>query len=323
MGNNCCVYEQNSSSQNSGQVGMPHSIPPMHPKVHSLIDSVYKGSATQVSIIDLSNREIGEKSAKYLSVVLPYYSHVTRLCLKSCNLTFSSVDSLCQSLHNLSQIEALELDYNHIEPYGGFVLGETLETVCGLKVLSVEACNLGIGVEGVLNGVVNCRKLVELNLSKNEIGVKGAVMLGRVLKHLEELKVLGVAQNEIRDEGAQAIAEGLSPTQLRKIVLTNNYISDEGAVCLVKKLNLSLEELFLETNLITDEGGKNIALELQKFKKLSILCLDSNDLGKKTAEALMSVLPNLKLNLLGLSECSLSNYKKALSLASVNSDILF
>lgn len=55
----------------------------------------------------------------------------------------------------------------------------------------------------------HCPKLIELNLSKNKMGHKGASYLAEALKNMKLLTLLDLSENEIGDSGITEIAKVL------------------------------------------------------------------------------------------------------------------
>jgi Ran GTPase-activating protein (RanGAP) involved in mRNA processing and transport len=110
---------------------------------------------------------------------------------------------------------------------------------------------------------------------------------------------------------ADALAEGIRLVKLSRAVFKNNRLSDQGAFDLVNKINPRyLNELDLSENLI---GLKTISkicaiIELN-FAKLTVLNLDSNNLGDRSTVLMCSVLSNFdKLTSLGLANNQITEY---------------
>ena len=84
---------------------------------------------------------------------------------------------------------------------------------------------------------------------------------------------------------------------LKKLILTDNQVGDEGARALSEglKANKTLEELHLdgyhERGNIGPEGAKYIAEMLKVNSALKVLNLAANEIGKAGAAALAAVLP--------------------------------
>ena len=95
-------------------------------------------------------------------------------------------------------------------------------------------------------------EIKSLNLSYNNIRAEGA----RALALNQSLITLNLCSNNIKDEGAKALADNKSLTALN---LRTNNIRDEGAKALAANLNLSTLDVCL--NNIGVEGTKALAEE--------------------------------------------------------------
>ena len=86
---------------------------------------------------------------------------------------------------------------------------------------------------------------------------------------------------------------------MKKLILTDNLVGDEGARALSEglKANKTLEELhlngFSKRGNIRPEGAKYIAEMLKVNSALKVLDLTTNNIGKAGAAALAAVLPSM------------------------------
>ncbi|KAL2082731.1 hypothetical protein ACEWY4_022549 [Coilia grayii] len=162
-------------------------------------------------------------------------------------------------------------------------LAKALKSCKTLKVLRIhqsrvddEKCRL------LVNYLLDHPALLELNLSHNLIGDRGARAIGKLLNR-SCLHILSVYDNQIRGPGAQALGHALSK-------------------------NTSLLSLNLRLNRLGDEGGQAIAQALVKNQTLLSLHLGSNQLSEPTAIVLSQALAknstlksiNLSCNRLGV-----------------------
>ncbi|XP_013799260.1 dynein regulatory complex subunit 5 [Apteryx mantelli] len=106
--------------------------------------------------------------------------------------------------------------------------------------------------------------LMELNLSHNLIGDKGACAVGKLINH-SKLEILDMCNNQIRHLGAQALAQALAN-------------------------NSTLTSLNLRLNCVEDEGGQAIGRALLTNTTLKSIHLGSNELSEPTATLFSQVL---------------------------------
>ena len=90
--------------------------------------------------------------------------------------------------------------------------------------------------------------LVELYVSRNQLGDEGADTLSRAVCKSTKLKVLDISSNDIKAEGAKAMALALQNTKsLDTLWIGNNVIGHEGAKAIADAMlhSITLKELLL------------------------------------------------------------------------------
>ncbi|EOD32724.1 hypothetical protein EMIHUDRAFT_42817, partial [Emiliania huxleyi CCMP1516] len=119
------------------------------------------------------------------------------------------------------------------------------------------------------------RVLTDLNLGNNEIRDEGAAAIAEALRGNRVLTDLNLGNNEIRDEGAAAIAEALRVNGvLTKLYLAFNSIGDDGAEALASALRVNgvLKNINLLRNDITVEGAALLLKLFRKRRHMESLC---------------------------------------------------
>lgn len=119
-------------------------------------------------------------------------------------------------------------------------------------------------VRVLISHILDHPGLVELDLSNNLIGDRGARAVGKFLNNHSKLVRLSLCDNQIRAPGAQAIAHALTK-------------------------NTTLIHLNLRLNRLADEGGQAVCRSLLKNSTLVEINLSSNDLAEPTAAILSQV----------------------------------
>jgi len=119
-------------------------------------------------------------------------------------------------------------------------------------------------VRVLISHILDHPGMVELDLSHNIIGDRGARAVGKFLNNHSQLVKLNLCDNQIRVPGAQAIAHALTKNNL-------------------------LQFLNLRLNRLGDEGGQAISRALLKNRTLVEINLGSNDLVEPTAAILSQV----------------------------------
>ncbi len=120
----------------------------------------------------------------------------------------------------------------------------------------------------------------------NNVGGEGA----QLLEEATQLKHLNLSMNNLRQEGARAIARLLQRCVLTRIDLRKNGFDSDGAVAIsaALRLNQTLTMLDLSDNRITDRGAVSLAgdkrkREEKKEKKsnMVLLCIETLQLCRQ------------------------------------------
>jgi Ran GTPase-activating protein (RanGAP) involved in mRNA processing and transport len=105
---------------------------------------------------------------------------------------------------------------------------------------------------------------------------------------------LRLNRNKISSVGVSIIAKILNEnTTLKTLVLSYNDLGDMSVHCLAKSLSLnhsSLDQLYLDSTGITDEGARYLAEMLKSNSTLKSVFLDKNNIGDRGIELLANAL---------------------------------
>ena len=135
-------------------------------------------------------------------------------------------------------------------------------------------------------------------LKSNFLGLKGAKVMGEVLKVNNILKILEAPNNGIDVEGAKAIANGLAVNgSLTKLSLARNNLGADGtkSICDALKENKTLKELdlhgepFGSSNIGGAAGAKHVADMLRVNGSLSSINLFGHNLSSEGAAAVLAI----------------------------------
>jgi len=228
----------------------------------------------------------------------------TSLVLDNRPLTDSAVQALLKGLPGRDEIEALSLANAGVTDAQLEQLTSVLEKLT-IKNFNLSGNNL---TSASANHIISLLgpQVVELNLSKNQIDDAGVSQLVKALAGKENLAIVNLSGNKIGDEGAKAIAEGLSAEGLNvpHLELGNNQIGNDGAAALGKFLesNKSVSKVYLNNNQIGDVGAAAIAAGITNNGKVSVLDLSNNKIGAAGALAIRELLASNR----ELAEVSLS-----------------
>ena len=157
----------------------------------------------------------------------------------------------------------------------------------------------GIGNHGVnklAQSFLSCNTapspLVVLWLENNEIYPKGASALGQIISSSPNMKYLYMAHNSISNSG---VAE-LAPKAIRQLQVCNlaeNEIGQMGARAIadcLKSSKSTVETLVLESNHLRNEGAKSLAESLKLNETLQLLDVRYNCITVEGVRAFRDVL---------------------------------
>jgi len=96
------------------------------------------------------------------------------------------------------------------------------------------------------------------------------------------VEVLNLSYNKVGDKGAKLLSSILNSTKLQELYLWSTQISDDGAKSLSEAIekNTSLKTLQLRANKITAAGARYLAKSLLSNKTLKIFDLWYNDINE-------------------------------------------
>ncbi|XP_008493799.1 dynein regulatory complex subunit 5 [Calypte anna] len=148
-----------------------------------------------------------------------------------------------------------------------------------------DCCNLAIAVR-------MCHSLKVFKLTRSQVDDDKTRLLVRNLLDHPSLVELNLSHNLIGDKGAQAIGKLINHSRLEILDLCNNQIGHLGAQALAQALaeNSTLTSLNLRLNCLEDEGGEAIGHALLTNTTLKFIHLGSNNLSEPTATLFSQVL---------------------------------
>lgn len=137
-------------------------------------------------------------------------------------------------------------------------------------------------VRVLISHILDHPSLIELDLSNNLIGDRGARAVGKFLNNHSQLVRLSLCDNQIRAAGAQAIAHALTKnTTLRFLNLRQNRIGDDGgqAICRSLLKNSTLVEINLSSNDMAEPTAAVLSQVVMQNSTIKNLDLSCNRLG--------------------------------------------
>ncbi|XP_061125356.1 NACHT, LRR and PYD domains-containing protein 3-like isoform X4 [Syngnathus typhle] len=276
--------------------------------------------------LNLSDNDLGDDGLEALAAGLAKPQCALQVLeLEWCNLSKKSCEALASVLSSPCSLRELELSDNDLGDDGLEALAAGLaKPQCALQVLKLRECNLRKkSCEALASVLSSPCSLSELDLSDNDLGDDGLEALAAGLAKPQcALQVLELKKCNLSKKSCEALASVLSsPGSLRELDLSDNDLGDDGLEALaagLAKPHCTLQVLKLKKCKLSKKSCEALASVLSSPSSLRELDLGYNNLGDDGLEALAAGLakPQCALQVLGLRECNLSK-KSCEALASV------
>ncbi|CAF1347113.1 unnamed protein product [Adineta ricciae] len=162
----------------------------------------------------------------------------------------------------------------------------------------------------VKQGIVG-KQCATLDLMKSDLTLGAITILKNVMRKKTFLEVLNISYCAIADSGACLLASVVNSSNLKRLDLEANDISDSGVEHLAKALetNTTLLDLSLKLNRISSQGVNKLTKALVGDSTcLEILNLGANvDVNDESVDSIVALIErNRSLKKLDLRHCSLS-----------------
>ena len=186
--------------------------------------------------VNLSGNTIG-KAAKYLVEViqtLSSYGKMEKLFLSECSFPEDQCAAVLKSLSSFKQLTSLDLSNNRIQNVGKDLADSIKQWGVNPPLQRLELSNCGLNEDDcieLLQFLLGCSNLVEVNLSGNTIG-KAAKYLVEVIQTLSsygKMEKLFLSECSFPEDQCAAVLKSLSSfKQLTSLDLSNNRIQNVG-----------------------------------------------------------------------------------------------
>ncbi|KAK1803307.1 hypothetical protein P4O66_004089 [Electrophorus voltai] len=299
----------------------------------ALASALRSNPSSHLRELNLNNNKPGDSGVKQLSALLE--DPLCKLEILECNLTEKSCAVLVSVLISISSsLRELNLNDNKLQDSGVKLLSAALENPhCKLKTLRLNDCNLTEKICAVLASALisSSSSLRELNLSDNQLQDSGVKLLSAGLENLHcKLETLGLRDCNLTEKSCTFLASVLrsNSSSLRTLYLSYNRLQDSGVKMLSAGLenpHCKLKTLRLCDCKITEEGCAALVSALSSnpsshLRKLNLTKNKPGDSGVKQLSALLED-PHCKLEMLELSDCSITDEGCAALASAVRSNL--
>jgi len=157
--------------------------------------------------------------------------------------------------------------------------------------LSGEAVDAAMA-SGLAVGLSRCTALLELDISKNQLGPEGIKLLGPALTGLTALTQLNLSNNKFGDQVGSLCNSLAAIGQIISLNISSCGLGVEGGRSVARTLQqmTQVTHLDLSSNMLRLEGGQAIASSLVHLHLLSLLNLRDNNMGVDGYEAVVRCL---------------------------------
>lgn len=241
----------------------------------------------RLTTLDLKNNGIGSENAIQLFRLLyEHCKHLVYIDVSDNNLEDESMEAVPPLLTDRS-LEVLVLSNNHLTSCGVVELNKGVEKNSSLTELALGGNELGnMGVLALAQTALSHPSLSVLDLRNNHIGDYGAVCLAYEMENRQTtsaLLQLNLANNDIGDEGLEAISEALRCSASRLVRLDlgrNSRITESGRRAFTGSASTwrCLQYLDLTCCNLDEKDGHSLAHAISQSQcSLKEVVVDSNN----------------------------------------------
>lgn len=313
------------------------------PLTAQLLGSIIKHNQNYSRLL-LGKNALGDRGVKLLGNALLKNSSIVHVDISSNDINSDGAKYFLKSLINHPSIVSINMSSseglrrNRVGPTGAVPLKSLLQKNLSLSFLNLSRTALGPeGCNYIIDGLLNNKsllsldisnnsfnpknieslcssivtsKLIELNLSGNNLGASGCdylqTMLCGGLGIACFIRKLDISFNEINCKGVAKLASGLKNNSGIKILnLEGNPLCGQSSTSLhvLIATNIAIEELNLNACQLGDEGVGKLNDALESNKTLKSLLLSNNQIDDEGAEIIaQGIVKNYALKYLDLGD---------------------
>ncbi|KAI3371647.1 hypothetical protein L3Q82_024208, partial [Scortum barcoo] len=259
--------------------------------------------------LDLSHNTLGIKGAEFLCSVLPSLPNLTSLSIGSKETCMAVVEQLSEALLQAAAVQYLNLSGHMISDTAAQTITRIMPR---LRSLNLSHCVWSVAGElQLIKALGGCIHLEGLCLNPMQLKEESRVCLVQALRTTSSIHSLKLNKISAAMAPSEANAvldllialEGLA--RMEEIELDGWRMADRGIDQLTRLLPVwtELRKISLSKNLISDQSGAKLMEALSSCRHLEELQLCSNSLGDLTAARMAVVLPSLThITVLDISE---------------------
>ena len=217
-----------------------------------------------------------------------------KLDVMDTNLTQQQTEAIFTAISEGSKMIKLNIAENNISKIDPGLL---VKAVTNLQILDVMDTNLTQQqTEDIFTAVSEESKMIELNISENNMS---GVDPGLLAKAVNKLETLDIELTQLTHQQAAAILSAVSEgSKLTKLIISSNNLSGVDPGLLAKAVT-NLETLNIANTELTQQQAAAILSNVSEGTKLNELNIRSNDLSRVDSGLLAKVVTNLETLYIG------------------------
>lgn len=247
-----------------------------------------------------ADKEIRKLSSVHpIQVVRSLHHDVTSFVCTTA-LSEEVLDLFLERLPQLKNIRFLQFVNTPLRDTEAQRIASILPGLSHLNSLAFTYNQMGApGLMALAYSLGNLTCLDSLTVSDNPTAGEGLIVLSKQLGALRGLRKLNLDNNKMGDESMESLSEGFAQLSLTELSLSNNDITEEGVfkiVPFIKRFS-QLRELNLSRNKIGDKGSVMISSVLSKLRNLETFYFFDTQMGDRGAIAIaqnIHLLPKLE-----------------------------
>lgn len=214
------------------------------------VKTLSRGKFDKLRKLHLSHNTLGDEGLAQLSIS-SFAKQIESIDLRNVGITVLGVEAL--SGQHFTSLKELVLDNNNISDEGIAKLSEA-PFAGQLELLELRRCNIKTGGFKTLSLPGKFIALKKIYISANHAGAEGVEALIKA-PFIEQLEVLDLSNNDVREEGAKQLFCKSNFKKLKELYIRSNKIGDQGITYLINSPLLSiLNELDLSDNCVRPPG---------------------------------------------------------------------
>lgn len=239
-------------------------------------------STDKLKILHFHNNMTGDEGAIAISEMVKHSPLLEDFRCSSTRVGSEGGVALAEALGGCASLRKIDLRDNMFGTEAGIALAKSISAFADLTEIYLSYLNLedegAVAIAKALKD--SAPSLQVLEMAGNDITVKAAASLAACIAEMKFLTKLGLAENELKDEGAILIGKALEKDheQLTEVDLSTNMIRRAGARVLAQTLvnKPGFRLLNINGNFIPEEGIDELK-EMLKDSFDMIGPLDEND----------------------------------------------